>query len=102
MANQLKMATVQSILSLHAQGWSQRRIAAAVGVDRETVSRYVRLAAQSAFADAGDAANQPLRRLRRAGFPRTQAGPMRRSMQAAQFSRQTQPLRRPGPRTLAG
>ena len=35
MANQLKMATVQSILSLHAQGWSQRRIATAVGVDRE-------------------------------------------------------------------
>jgi IS30 family transposase len=101
-ANQLKMATVQSILSLHAQGWSQRRIAAAVGVDRETVSRYVRLAANRHSRTLVTLQTQPLRRLRRAGFPRTQAGPMRRSMQAAQFSRQTQPLRRPGPRTLAG
>ena len=42
MANRLKMARVQSILSLHAQGWSQRRIARELGIDRETVSRYVR------------------------------------------------------------
>jgi transposase len=41
MANQLKMATVQFILALHAQGWSGRRIARELGVDRETVSRYV-------------------------------------------------------------
>jgi Homeodomain-like domain len=41
-ANQLKMAIVQSILSLHAQGWSGRRIAAALEVNRETVSRYLR------------------------------------------------------------
>ena len=41
MANQLKMATVQFILSLHAQGWSGRRIARELGVNRETVSRYV-------------------------------------------------------------
>jgi transposase len=38
------MTIVQSILSLHAQGWSQRRIADQLGIDRETVSRYVRLA----------------------------------------------------------
>ncbi len=44
MANVLKMTIVQSILSLHAQGWSQRRIADQLGIDRETVSRYVRLA----------------------------------------------------------
>jgi transposase len=43
MANQLKMATVQSILSLHAQGWSGRRIARELGIDRGTVSRYVEL-----------------------------------------------------------
>ena len=43
MANQLKMAIVQSINSLHAQGWSGRRIARELGVDRETVSRYVEL-----------------------------------------------------------
>jgi transposase len=45
MANQLKMAIFQAILSLHAQGWSQRAIAKRLEVHRETVSRHVRLAA---------------------------------------------------------
>ena len=45
MANRLKMATVQSILTLHERGWSQRRIAVELDVDRETVSRYVELQA---------------------------------------------------------
>ena len=44
MANRLKMAAVDSILRLHAQGWSQRRIAGELHVDRKTVSRYVQLA----------------------------------------------------------
>jgi transposase len=48
MANRLKMAIVQSILSLHAQGWSARRIAKALEVHRDTVSRYVRAAAPAA------------------------------------------------------
>jgi transposase len=47
MANLLKMPIVQSIISLHALGWSARRIAGKLGVDRETVSRYVRAAAAS-------------------------------------------------------
>jgi transposase len=42
MANQLKMAIVQAILSLHAQGWSQRAIAKRLEVHRETVSRHIR------------------------------------------------------------
>ena len=42
MANVLKMTVVQSILSLHAQGWSHRRIAQALAINRRTVSRYVR------------------------------------------------------------
>lgn len=45
MANQLKMAAIDAILTLHAQGWSQRAIARRLGVHRETVSRHVRLAA---------------------------------------------------------
>lgn len=45
MANRLRMAKVHSIQTLHAQGWSQRRIARALGVDRETVARYVHAAA---------------------------------------------------------
>jgi hypothetical protein len=44
MANVLKMAKVQSIQTLHARGWSQRRIARELGIHRETVARYVQLA----------------------------------------------------------
>jgi len=44
MANRIKVAIVESILRLREQGWSLRRIAQALGVHRETVSRYVRLA----------------------------------------------------------
>ena len=43
MANQLKMAKVHSIQTLHACGWSQRRIARELGVHRETVARYVQM-----------------------------------------------------------
>jgi transposase len=42
MANVLKMALVESILSLRAQRWSQRRIARELQIDRETVSKYLR------------------------------------------------------------
>ena len=41
MANQLKMAVAQAILTLQGLGWSQRRIAQELGIDRETVARYV-------------------------------------------------------------
>jgi transposase len=46
MANQLKMAETQAILALYGRGWSRRRIARELGVHRETVGRYVDLAAQ--------------------------------------------------------
>jgi len=42
MANALKMAIVQSIQQLHAAGWSQRRIARELGIDRGTVARHLR------------------------------------------------------------
>ncbi len=42
MANVLKMALIESILSLHAQRWSQRRIAREFSIDRETVHKYLR------------------------------------------------------------
>src|SRR5262249_37450446 len=42
MANRLRMAEVQAILSLFGRGWSRRRIARELGVDPETVNRYVR------------------------------------------------------------
>jgi len=41
MANQLKMAKIHSILTLHQQGWSNRRIARTLGIHRHTVGRYI-------------------------------------------------------------
>jgi transposase len=55
MANQLKMAEVQAILTLAQQGWSQRHIARQLGVHRETVGRHLRLAGQ----DDSKPANAP-------------------------------------------
>jgi transposase len=44
MANLLKMADRETILTLYRRGWSQRRIAAELGINRETVARHIRLA----------------------------------------------------------
>lgn len=43
MANELKMAMVNAILTLKERGWSQRRIARELGINRETVARYLNL-----------------------------------------------------------
>ena len=43
MANQLKMTTLQALLALYQQGWSQRRIALELGINRETVGRHLKL-----------------------------------------------------------
>jgi transposase len=48
MANQLTMALVESILTLHQRGWSQRRIARELGINRETVARHLQLAHNTA------------------------------------------------------
>ncbi len=42
MPNLLKVAMIETILSLRQRGWSQRRIARELGIDRETVARYLR------------------------------------------------------------
>ncbi len=44
MGNVLKMAIVPSIRQLHTSGWSQRRIARALEIDRGTVARHLRAA----------------------------------------------------------
>lgn len=62
MANVLKMALIESILSLHAQRWSQRRIARELQIDRETVRKYLqqRLSgAKPATAPTGSEASKP-------------------------------------------
>jgi transposase len=40
--NQLKMDLRQSIITLSGEGWSQRRIARELGINRETVAKYRR------------------------------------------------------------
>jgi transposase len=40
-SNRLMMALTETILALHRRKWSQRRIAQELGIDRETVARYV-------------------------------------------------------------
>ena len=41
MANRLAMADIDTILTLHTSGHSQRSIAELLGIDRETVGKYV-------------------------------------------------------------
>ena len=56
MSNLLKMAVSETIRTLHRRGWSQRRIADELGINRETVARHLRQAEQSP-----KAANVPFR-----------------------------------------
>src|SRR5258708_32533092 len=44
MSNVLKVSLQTTIHSLYDRGWSRRRIARELGIDRETVGRYLRLA----------------------------------------------------------
>ena len=48
MANRLKMVQIQAVTALLQQGWSQRRIARELGLDRETVARYAQQTAKPA------------------------------------------------------
>jgi DNA-binding CsgD family transcriptional regulator len=45
MANRLTMAQIDTIVTLHKSGHSNRRIAALTGIHLETVARHVRQAA---------------------------------------------------------
>jgi len=47
MANRLGVADVHAIESLLSRGWSQRRVARELGVDRATVARYARLSREN-------------------------------------------------------
>lgn len=54
MANRLKMAEHQAIIGLARLNWSYRRIAAELGVDRETVSRHVKAVEAKPSTSVGD------------------------------------------------
>ena len=59
MANHLEVAKVLSIQTLHAQGWSQRRIARELGINRESVARHLKEAAKSEGASVESADSKP-------------------------------------------
>jgi transposase len=62
MANQLKMAMIHSIQLLHSMHWSQRRIARELGIDRETVRKYLACGsdeAKPAISPAGSLESKP-------------------------------------------
>jgi len=42
MANQLRMALLDSILTSYRRGWSARGIARELGINRETVAHYLK------------------------------------------------------------
>ena len=43
MANYLRISMQQTILALHSKGWSKRRISREVGINRRTVTKYIKL-----------------------------------------------------------
>jgi transposase len=59
MSNSLKVSLQTTIYSLDDRGWSRRRIARELGIDRETVGRYLRLVkpaiSTSGLEEAGEA-----------------------------------------------
>jgi transposase len=59
MANRLKMALIDAILSLKARRWSNRRIACELGVDRDTVARHLQRAASANAAKAPIGSSSP-------------------------------------------
>lgn len=54
MANQLNMATIDTILTLYRRRWSVRRIARALGIHRDTVARHLRRANQAGAPTGSD------------------------------------------------
>src|SRR6266403_1621054 len=59
MSNSLKVSLQTTIYSLDDRGWSRRRIARELGIERETVGRYLRLVkpaiSTTGFGEAGEA-----------------------------------------------
>ncbi len=79
MANHLGMAQIAAIQVLVARGWSQRRIGRELGMHRETVARYVRLAESAAGAEVENRPNPPLGSLlQNRPNPPTGSGPISR------------------------
>ena len=79
MSNLLKVAMIDLIRSLHRQGLSQRQIASKLGINRETVARYLRQPGQApkpAIAPSGSvgADAQPKPAIAPSGSPSPERG----------------------------
>lgn len=75
MANRLKVAEVDAILLLHKQGWSNRRIARNLNIDRGTVNRYVRRAREGPNAANAPTGSEGMEGSKAANAP-TGSGPL--------------------------
>jgi transposase len=60
MANRLRMALIETIITLRRRGWSRRRIARELGVDRETVTRHLRGATEASNATIAPPGSKPV------------------------------------------
>ena len=93
MSNLLKVAMIDLVLSLHRQGWSQRRIASELGINRETVARYL-----SHPRDAAKPANAPPGSIAAEAESKPANAPPARSQPRQS---QNQPMRPPARRLLS-
>ena len=59
MTNRIKMAVEEAIIAYARLGWSRRRIARELGIHRETVARYMELAAKPAIVPPGAEGSKP-------------------------------------------
>jgi transposase len=100
MANQLEVAMQQSIITLYERGWSRRRIARELKLDRATVRAYIKAweesqaaGAKPAISTAGSGGqNQPPGTISTAGSPRLMgADPTEPGISTAGSGGQNQP-----------
>jgi hypothetical protein len=68
MSNSLKVSLQTTIYSLSDRGWSRRRIARELGIDRETVGRYLRLAKPAISTTGLEGADEAKPAIPTAGF----------------------------------
>ena len=74
MANNLEVEKQTAIGALKKQGWSQRRIARELGIDRETVARSVRKLARAGHENRGGFSSSACGGSRRTGEAAIQGG----------------------------
>jgi len=99
--NQLKVHIQQAIMALHKQGWSGRKIARELDLDRATVGKYLRQESKPAIVPAGSdppegskpaivltgSGEQPARQQRRQVVENPQDEPVNASRCGSRFRR---------------